>query len=33
MLRIAKREGPAALFHGVPSALLLCTNPAIQFLV
>ena len=33
MVEIAKREGIAALFQGVPSALLLCSNPAIQFLV
>ena len=33
MMDIVKREGVAALFRGVPTGLLLCTNPAIQFLV
>lgn len=30
--KIAQTEGPGSLFTGVPPALLLCSNPAIQFL-
>jgi len=33
LLHISRTEGVKSLFRGVPSGLMLCTNPAIQFLV